>query len=65
MLSRRKMDMQKIFESLNMTWPDCKETLTPAGTMRLDRTQMQCLKCKGVFVPEQKGRGGSLGLAGK
>jgi Zn-finger nucleic acid-binding protein len=57
--------MQKIFESLNMICPPCEETLTPADTMRLDWTQMQCLKCKGVFVPEQKGRGGSLGLAGQ
>jgi ribosomal protein S27AE len=46
----RKINLQKIRESLKTECPLCHQVLNPPEWMRVDGERIKCGKCGGVFV---------------
>jgi len=45
-----KSDIEKIQAPLSTTCPKCGYEIPPHEMLRIDNSQMQCLKCKAIFI---------------
>jgi ribosomal protein S27AE len=50
----RKINLEKVRESLNKTCPKCGFTITPDLVKRMDFDRMKCPKCGEKFRPSAK-----------
>jgi hypothetical protein len=52
----RKLDLEKIRASLNVTCPHCNASTPPDKQVRLDFEHLRCPGCGKTFVPQQPAR---------
>jgi predicted RNA-binding Zn-ribbon protein involved in translation (DUF1610 family) len=47
---------KKVEASLTYTCPLCKQTISPSERTRIDWDQVQCNKCNGIFLKDERQR---------
>jgi predicted RNA-binding Zn-ribbon protein involved in translation (DUF1610 family) len=54
MVSRKKINLEKVLASLDTTCPKCKKVITPAEMQRIDFEKMKCPGCGELFAQGRK-----------
>jgi predicted RNA-binding Zn-ribbon protein involved in translation (DUF1610 family) len=55
MPARRKPDIAKLRESLNVACTECRAIIPPAQQLRVDGDHLRCPECGAEFVPPSQG----------
>jgi ribosomal protein S27AE len=52
-LSRKKVDFEKVFASLNTVCPKCGKVISPSEIRRVSFDEMICPQCGEKFTPQR------------